>query len=176
MPIMHTLDLGEGVEVHLDPVSALVTDVMARGGAEAISAAMARGFGRLIGFAQRAGLALVGHPRALRSSRSDAGASVTIALPVTAPARVLVHTPAIRLGVLPGMTAWRFSHRGPCHAIGDAYAAITAWLVSHGAVPSESDVERLTPVWEEYVCDPASSMLDDVLTFIYIPRGVATTR
>lgn len=169
MSTTHRLEI---VDTHVDPVSAIITDVPAYAGAEAMTAALVRGFGKLMCFAQRAGLTVVGHPRAIRTAPSQTLGSASLALPVVVPAREVVQTPTIRFGDLPGMPAWRFSHRGTYQGLAGTYALITQWLLSRGVLASEAEWGRLTPVWEEYVCDPASTLLDEVLTFIYIPKGV----
>jgi effector-binding domain-containing protein len=173
---MSTTHRLEVVDVHVDAVSAIITDVPADAGAEAMTAALVRGFGKLMCFAQRAGLTVLGHPRAIRAAAGHTLANVSLALPVVVPARDVVQTPTIRFGDLPGMPAWRFSHRGPCQGLDGTYALITEWLLSRGVLASEAEWGRQTPIWEEYVCDPASTLLDEVLTFIYIPRGVQLSR
>lgn len=164
----------EVVDVHVDPVPAILTEVSARGGAASTTAAMCRGFGRLMCYAQQAGLAVIGHPRALdawsaHASRVHSVADVTLALPVVAPVRSIVQTPSIRLAHLSGMQAWRFSHCGPCQGLAATYTRIADWLAARGILTSEADWGRLAPVWEEFVCDPASTVMDEVLAFIYVP-------
>lgn len=183
---MSTSPALEVVDVHVDPVSALLTDVSAGTGADATNAAMCRGFGRLMCYAQRAGLSIIGHPRVLHASRVHASrvhtpttptfASVTLALPVVAPVRAIAQTPSIRLADLSGMQAWRFSHCGSFQGLAATYALIVEWLVSRGVLASVAEWGRLTPVWEEYVCDPASTLMDEVLAFIYVPRGLRPSR
>ncbi len=160
----------EVVEIHVEPVSAIITDVPPRLSDETLDAALGRGFGRLMGFARRFGLAVLEHPRLIRSPRSHSLRPPLLALPVAFPARPVVPTPTIRFADLPGTPAWRFSHHGSCRALADTYARVVEWLVARGILATDADWERLAPVWEEYVCDPGSTLFEQVLTFIYVPR------
>lgn len=160
----------EVVEVHVEPVAAIITDVPPRLSDETLDAALGRGFGRLMGFSQRFGLAVLGHPRVIHAPPTAALAGHLLALPVAFPARPVVPTPTIRFADLPGAPAWRFSHHGPCRALAETYAMVTEWLRARGILAPDAEWGRLTPVWEEYVCDPASTLFDQVPTFIYVPR------
>jgi effector-binding domain-containing protein len=86
----------------------------------------------------------------------DAEVSVPIGEPVAAGGR-------IESRVLPAMTVARTVHVGPYEKLGDAYAAVSAWVGSHG-------FEAAGPIQERYLNGPGDAVAPSgYLTEIDLP-------
>lgn len=155
-------------EMEIPVTAAVMVDGVSSFEPEEISAAMGRAFQTLGTGLHTLGAEAAGPPRALY--HHDPGrARFTVAFPIAA-------TPEagtagdVRVGELPGGPTFRFTHTGPYARLRETYGRITAWMIEQGHMTSESDWDRYSPMWEEYVDDPDTTPPEALRTFIYLPR------
>lgn len=87
--------------------------------------------------------AVFSHYYAMNAEVWDLEVGVTVASPVTPQGRVTN-------GELPAVTAARTIYRGPYDGLGEAWGAMTKWVVERGHTPSAE-------LWESYLTDPGAS-------------------
>src|SRR5512143_3881554 len=149
-------------EVDTDAVLAAQVDQHCA--AEGIPAAIAAGFGTLMGFAASQGARFEGAPRVIYTAMAEGSCDLTLAIPV---AGVLAGVnPPVRVGELPAAHTLRFTHIGPYDRLRETYNAVTAWMLENGRMASEADWAKYMPMWEEYPNDPRTTPPEQLVTYI----------
>jgi AraC family transcriptional regulator len=105
---------------------------------------LAECFGKLFGYAQRAGLPIAGFPLARYVSTGPGLWTVEAAVPLAAPA---AGEEDMRSGTLPAGPVAVGVHAGPYDDLGDTNAAIERWIEANGYRIAGAP-------WEWYVTDP----------------------
>jgi DNA gyrase inhibitor GyrI len=165
---MTAVDLLEHAEVDVAPVPGARFETTCAADPAAIAAATQAAFAKLMPYIARNNLVPAGPPRAIYSEFTPEQTRFTLALPLanTAGARA---EEGITLGTLPGGRMHRFIHHGPYAELGHTYDAITAWMRNAGLMQDASDWMKYSPMWEEYVNDPATTEASRLTTYIYLP-------
>jgi effector-binding domain-containing protein len=65
-------------------------------------------------------------------------------------------------------SALRFVHHGPYRDVRNTYDRIEAWLRERGGIKTPADWARYSPMWEEYLNDPATTPESELITRIYL--------
>ena len=134
---------------------------------EELGAAIGSAFGRLYAAVGRAGLAASGPPRAIYTAWGPDQVRFTVASPVDRePATPL--DPGVSTATLPERSALRFIHRGPYRDIRATYDQVESWLRERGGLKTPSDWAHYSPMWEEYVNDPATTPESELVTRIFL--------
>lgn len=155
-------------EVTVPSALALEIEMSVGTGPGEIAAAMGSAFATLMLAVHSHGLVVAGPPRAIYQSWDGAGTRISAAMPiVNAPSDLL--EPAVMIAAIPEQQALRFTHHGSYQTIKDTHARIDAWLRERGAIKTDADWARYTPVWEEYVSDPTTTPEQELMTYIYLP-------
>jgi AraC family transcriptional regulator len=105
---------------------------------------LAECFGKLYGYAQRAGLPLAGFPLARYVSTGPGLWTVEAAVPLVTPS---AGEEDMQSGSLPAGPVALGVHAGPYDDLADTHAAIDRWIESNGYRPAGAP-------WEWYVTDP----------------------
>jgi effector-binding domain-containing protein len=111
-----------------------------------LSSAIAEGVGKVYGYAQRAGLALAGHPFTRYLSAGPGLLTIEVGFRFSEAVR---GDGDVEAGVLEGGPAVAAVHGGPYEQLGETYAAMEHWMEQHGLEPGAAP-------WEYYVTDPAA--------------------
>jgi effector-binding domain-containing protein len=131
-----------------------------------IGAAVGKAFGTLYPAMGRAGLTPSGPPRVIYTGWGPGEVRFTVAAPID-------REPAALLGAgvssarLPERVALRFVHRGPYREIKATYDQIESWLRERGGIKTPADWAHYSPMWEEYVNDPATTPESELVTNIF---------
>ena len=107
--------------------------------------AIAEGVGKSYMYAQKAGIALAGHPLTRYLSAGPGLLDVEVGIPLTAAA---AGDGDVQAGELPGGPAVVAVHGGPYEQLSETYAAMERWMTTNGLHPGGAP-------WEWYVTDPA---------------------
>jgi AraC family transcriptional regulator len=107
--------------------------------------AIAEGVGKSYMYAQKAGIALAGHPLTRYLSAGPGLLDVEVGIPLTAGA---AGEGDVQAGELPGGPAVVAVHGGPYEQLSETYAAMERWMTTNGLHPGGAP-------WEWYVTDPA---------------------
>jgi effector-binding domain-containing protein len=159
----------EQTEVDVAPVLAAQLSSRSASDPAAISAAMGAAFGTLMHFLERHGLTPAGPLRALYTEYGPQGTAFTLAMPIAgAPGAVAVDE-SVRVGMLGGGKALRFTHRGPYRDLAKTYERIAQLMQAQGRMKDAGNWARYAPMWEEYLNDPDTTAEGDLLTHIYLP-------
>jgi len=135
---------------------------------EEISTAMGQSFSTLMGVVGSNSLTVAGPPRTIYQSWTASRTHCIAAIPiVNAPDRILGNT-AVKIVSIPEQQALRFTHHGSYASARDTYVQIDAWLRERGAIKSDADWSRYSPMWEEYVGDPTTTPDQELMTYIYL--------
>jgi effector-binding domain-containing protein len=170
---MITSDGLEFAEVVVTPVTAIQMRSECAPDPAAIGEALRRAFGEVMAFVARHGLRLSGQPRTIYTSYDPKTVSFIVALPVATPPPAPGGEPPIFVGVLPGLEAYRFSHRGPYPQLAQTYNRITEFMKEQGHMKSEADWANYMPMWEEYMNNPEQTPAAELHTHIYLPAKPA---
>lgn len=135
---------------------------------EELGAAIGKAFGRLYAAIGRAGLAPSGPPQAIYTVWSPDEVRFTVAAPIERATATLLD-PGVSTATLPERTALRFVHRGPYRDIRTTYDQVESWLRERGGIRTPADWAHYSPMWEEYVNDPATTPESDLVTHIFLP-------
>lgn len=127
-----------------------------------------KAFGRLYAAIGRAGLKHSGPPRAIYTAWSQNEVSFSVAVPIDRAPATPLDVDGVRTARLPGVVALRFIHHGPYRDIRMTYDRIEAWLRERGGIRTPSDWAHYSPMWEEYVNDPATTPESDLETRVYL--------
>jgi effector-binding domain-containing protein len=157
----------ESMEVEVDPVLAATLTTTSPSDPQAIGAATAASFGTLGAFLARHALSPCGPPRTIYTTYGPRETTFTVAFPLAiAPAGI--SEDGVRIERLPGVRALRFVHRGPYDTLRETYGQIDAWLRERGGIKTDADWARYSPMWEEYMNDPATTPPAELVTRIYL--------
>jgi AraC family transcriptional regulator len=110
-----------------------------------LAAAIAEGVGKSYMYAQKAGVAMAGHPLTRYLSAGPGMLSIEVGLPIAAAAP---GEGEVESGVLQSGPAAVAIHAGPYDQLGETYAALERWIEAQGLRPGG-------PPWEWYTTDPA---------------------
>ena len=156
----------ENMEVTVPAMVVAQTRATSASAPDAISAVVGTAFGRIAAFQAEHGLPAAGAPRVIYTDWSPTGVKFTAAIPIAqAPPP---QTRDVAIATIPESRALRFVHRGPYRDLRFTYERIEAWLRERGAIRTMADWARYTPMWEEYVNDPATTLESDLITRIYL--------
>ena len=158
----------ESMEVTLP--TTLVAECRATSTADsgAISAAVATAFENIQAFQRANGITAAGPPRVVYTEWSPTGVHFTAAIPIAAVPPDVTTSADVSIATIPETQALRFLHRGPYRDIRTTYDRIEAWLRARGGIKTPSDWARYSPMWEEYMSDPATTPESELLTRIYL--------
>jgi DNA-binding transcriptional MerR regulator len=126
-----------------------------------IGAAVAEGFGTLVGFLTQAGRHPGGAPFLVFPDVIDADSDghIEICIPIESP---VAATSPVQVSRLAAVTAAVTTHQGRHDEIAPAYHALTTWITEHGH-------EIAGPPRETYLNDPAVTAEADLLTQVAWP-------
>ena len=158
----------ESMEVTLPPTLVAECRATSTADSSAISAAVGRAFERIHAFQQTNGITAAGPPRVVYTEWSPAGVHFTAAIPIAAAPPNVSTSPDVSIATIPETQALRFQHRGPYREIRTTYGRIEAWLRARGGIKTPSDWARYSPMWDEYMSDPATTPESELLTRIYL--------
>lgn len=134
----------------------------------AIAAAIGTAFQKVQAFLDRNAIRAAGPPRVVYTEWSPTGLKFTAALPIAAIPPNVEDTPDVSIKALPECQALRFVHRGPYREVKGTYDRIEAWLRERGGIRTAADWARYSPMWEEYLNDPATTPESELITRIYL--------
>lgn len=135
---------------------------------DALGATIGSAFSRLYAAIGRAGLTSSGPPRAIYTECGPDEVRLTVAAPIDRePATPL--DPGVNTVTLPEGAALRFVHHGPYRDIRTTYDQVESWLRERGGIRTPADWAHYSPMWEEYVNDPATTPESDLVTHIFLP-------
>lgn len=167
---MPAVDPLEHAEIDVPPVFGAQLQTSCASDSASISAAMQQAFGRLMPYIARNKLVPAGPPRAIYSDFAASGTRFTLALPLAnATAATANPEEGLTSGLLPCGRMHRFTHRGPYSELAKTYSAITTWMQQAKLMKDASDWMQCSPMWEEYISDPANTPPADLVTYIYVP-------
>ena len=116
-----------------------------RAGRHELSSAIGEGVGKVFGYAQRAGLALAGHPFTRYLSAGPGLLTIEVGFRFSDAVR---GDGEIEAGILEGGPAVAAVHGGPYEQLSESYAEIERWMERNALAPGGAP-------WEYYVTDPA---------------------
>ena len=134
----------------------------------AIGTAVGGAFEKIDAFVKANGIATCGAPRVVYTEWGPTGVQFTAAVPVRDIPRGVVDTADVSIASIPECSALRFVHRGPYRDIRHTYDQIEAWLRARGGIRTAADWARYSPMWEEYLNDPATTPESELVTRIYL--------
>jgi len=138
------------------------------GESSAISAAVSAALRTVQTFLIVNRIAAVGAPRVVYREWTPAAVKFTAAVPIAAVPPEVSDSADVSIGTMPECSALRFVHRGPYRDVRHTYERIEAWLRSRGGIKTPADWARYSPMWEEYLNDPATTPESDLVTRIYL--------
>jgi AraC family transcriptional regulator len=110
-----------------------------------LSSAIGEGVGKVYIYAQRAGLALAGHPFTRYVSTGPGLLTIEVGFRFADAVR---GEGDVEAGMLAGGAAVVAVHGGPYDTLAETYARMERWMEQNGLAPGG-------PPWEHYVTDPA---------------------
>ena len=110
-----------------------------------LAQAIGDGVGKVYMYAQRAGIALAGHPYTRYLTAGPGLLTIEVGFHVSTPASGEADVEA---GQLPGGPAVVAVHGGPYEQLGETYAAAERWMEQNAIRPADAP-------WEWYITDPA---------------------
>ena len=158
----------ESMEVTLPPTIVAQHPASCSTDPAAIAAAVGAAFATVHGFLAQNAIAASGPPRVTYTEWSPTGLKFTAAIPIADVPTKVADTPAVAIKALPEVTALRFVHRGPYREVKGTYDRIEAWLRERGGIKTAADWAHYSPMWEEYLNDPATTPESELLTRIYL--------
>ena len=109
-----------------------------------------------------------GPPRVVYSEWSPAGVKFTAAVPISAVPPDVQQSTDVSIRTVAECSALRFVHHGPYRDVRHTYDRIEAWLRARGGIKTAADWQRYSPMWEEYLNDPATTPESELITRIYL--------
>jgi len=158
----------ESMEVAVPAALVAKLDVTTGADPSRISEATEAAVGKVQEFLVRNRLVAAGPPRAIYTSWGPAEVRFTVAVPISEAPTPLIETEGVTVEAIPESTALRFVHHGPYRELRATYARIEAWLRERGGIRTAADWERYSPMWEEYVSDPATTPESELVTRIFL--------
>jgi len=134
----------------------------------AISAAVSAAFRKIQTFQAANGIPAAGPPRVIYTEWSPAGVKFTAAVPIADLPREVRDTADASIQATSETRALRFVHHGPYRDIRNTYDRIEAWLRARGGITTAADWAHYSPMWEEYLNDPATTPESELVTRIYL--------
>ena len=134
----------------------------------AISAAVGAALRRVETFLIVNGIRAAGAPRVVYREWSPAGVKFTAAVPITAAPPNVNDGADVSIRTSAECSALRFVHRGAYRDIRGTYDRIEAWLRARGGIKTAADWARYSPMWEEYLNNPATTPESELITRIYL--------
>lgn len=153
--------------VQAEPVPVLQLSGEAASEPEAVAAALADAYGRIMAVVQRENLTLDGQPMAITRSWEGERYRFEAAIPVSLPPQMNLEGP-VQPGHSPSGKAVRIVHVGPYDRTNESYALASAYLAAHGLKTSGVS-------WEHYISDPGDTPPEDIVTHIYFLLESGTT-
>jgi AraC family transcriptional regulator len=138
-----------------------------------LGSAIGKAFGRLYAAIGRASLMPSGAPRAIYTAWGPDAVTFTVAAPIASRPASPQHVEGVSIAELPARVALRFVHHGPYRDVRATYDQIEAWLRERGGIRTPEDWARYSPMWEEYLNDPATTPESELLTHIFLPLRAA---
>ena len=165
-----TTDIIQLESMEVTVPSTLVVQCQATSSTEpaAIAQAVGAAFGTIEAFQRRNSIPAAGPPRVIYSEWGADGVRFTAAVPVAEVPPNVADGQDVSIKALPEVTALRFVHRGPYREVRHTYERIEAWLRERGGIRTAADWARYSPMWEEYLNDPATTPESDLVTRIYL--------
>ena len=141
-----------------------VTAGRAGPGPSAASAALTEAYGRVLAFLSRSRIAPAGAPVAItREWDPEDGWEFFAGIPIAEPPAVLPDREAqVRIGRTPEGRSVVAVHVGPYAGLETTYDAIAAYIAVH-------DLEPAGPRWEQYVSDPGTTPVGELITRVCVP-------
>ena len=158
----------ESMEVTLAPTLVAEHHATCTTDPAAIARAMAAAFAKVQGFLAQNAIAASGPPRVIYTEWSPTGLKFTAAIPIADRHPEPVDNPDVSITALPASSALRFVHRGAYRDVKGTYDRIEAWLRERGGIKTAADWARYSPMWEEYLNDPATTPESELITRIYL--------
>jgi len=134
----------------------------------AISAAVGTAFQKIQAFLNASGIPAAGAPRVVYTEWSPAGVKFTAAVPIPAMPPNASDDADVSIRATDESRALRFVHHGPYRDVRNTYDRIEAWLRARGGIKTSADWARYSPMWEEYLNDPATTPESELITRIYL--------
>jgi len=134
----------------------------------AISAAVGAALRTVQTFLIVNGISAAGAPRVVYREWSPGGVKFTAAVPIAAVPPNVNDSADVSIKATPECSALRFVHRGPYRDVRHTYDRIEAWLRERGGIKTAADWARYSPMWEEYLNDPATTPESELITRIYL--------
>jgi AraC family transcriptional regulator len=131
-----------------------------------IGAAVGAAFGTLYPAMGRAGLTPSGPPRVIYTGWGPDEVRFTVAAPIDREPTTTLDA-GFSTTKLPERASLRFVHRGPYRDIKKTYDQIESWLRERGGLKTPADWANYSPMWEEYVNDPATTPESELVTNIF---------
>lgn len=146
--------------VQVEARSLVVLPVRAANDPNAIGVALGVAYGKLSGYISAEGLRQAGAPVAVFAGEQNGALLIEAGIPVD---RADLAPPApMRAGTSYAGPAVRVVHRGDYAGLPAAREQVRAYLATSGLTQNG-------PLWEEYVSDPASTPLAELVTHILVP-------
>jgi effector-binding domain-containing protein len=155
-------------EVAVPPVVALECNKVCAADPAAIAAAVGAAFRTIEEFRRAHAIAAAGRPRVIYTEWGASGVRFTAAVPIADVPPDVADIADVSIRAIPESRALRFIHRGPYRDIRNAYDRIEGWLRARGGIRTPADWGNYSPMWEEYVNDPATTPEADLITRIYL--------
>jgi effector-binding domain-containing protein len=134
----------------------------------AISTAVGAALQKIQAYLSANAIPSAGAPRVVYTEWSPAGVKFSAAIPVAAVPPNVKNSPDVAIKPTAESTALRFVHRGPYRDVRNTYDRIEAWLRARGGIKTAADWSRYSPMWEEYLNDPATTPESELITRIYL--------
>jgi effector-binding domain-containing protein len=134
----------------------------------AIATAVGAAFQKIDAFVKANAIATCGAPRVVYTEWSPTRVQFTAAMPIRDIPPSVADTADVSIASVPECSALRFVHRGPYREIRSTYDRIEAWLRDRGGIRTAADWARYSPMWEEYLNDPATTPQSELVTRIYL--------
>jgi effector-binding domain-containing protein len=131
-----------------------------------LGAAIGKAFGRLYAAMGRAGLMPSGPPRAIYTAWGPDEVQFTVVVPIDSEPAIPLEE-GVTTTTLPERVALRFVHRGAYRDIRATYDQIESWLRERGGIKTPADWAHYSPMWEEYMNDPATTPESELVTNIF---------
>jgi effector-binding domain-containing protein len=158
----------ESEEVAVPPVLAVECNKVCAADPAAIATAVGAAFQKIEDFRTAHAIAAAGLPRVIYTEWGANGVRFTAAVPIAAVPAGVTDTADVSIKATSESSALRFIHRGPYRDIRKTYDRIEAWLRERGGIKTPADWARYSPMWEEYVNDPATTPESELITRIYL--------
>lgn len=158
----------ESMEVAVPPTLAAEVQTSSATAPAAISAAIGAAFGAIERFRKQHAIAAAGPPRVIYTEWSPTTVRFTAAVPIAELPPNVADENGVSVKALPEAQALRFVHRGPYRDVRHTYERIEAWLRERGGIKTTADWTRYSPMWEEYLNDPATTPESELITRIYL--------